>query len=346
MKRTLLLVLATALTAAPALAAIEMNAEAFVTHKSTLAGFSETGAKTAGTDLERFRIFVSNKFNDQWSFKGRFEFRSGTGLAYIPEAHFVGTGILMANDTMKFGIQDNPVFTMESALGTRWISKSVIDAEGFVATAGTQSGGSYRMAFNALGLTLFALSAEDGAAVDSDDNQKLNGAMVEYKFNDAVTAWIQSANTNQGVVANSVAGVVGAVPTAKGTAITSVGVNYKSEMVDAGFNYHAAAYTVETGTAPKSNTVMALTGVFKKVGGSSTNIYAHYWAGYDAYDATAGNFEDTQSKMMIGPTWTLAEGKINLGAFYEMETLQGDFKTANPTVKEPSAAYVKLAAKF
>ncbi len=89
--------------------------------------------------------------------------------------------------------------------------------------------------------------------------------------------------------------------------------------------------------------VMGLNGLFKKIAGSATNLYVHYWAGYDSYADTG---EDTQSKMMIGPTWNLADNKINLGAFYEMETLQGDYKTATAGAKDPSTMYVKMAAKF
>ena len=343
MKKTLLLVLATALTAAPALAAIEMNAEAFVTHKSVLQGLTETAPKTEGTDVDRFRIIVSNKFNDQWAFKGRFEFKAdGANKVYIPEAHFVGTGVLMATDTLKMGIQDNPAYAMENSTGNRWITKPLSDDEGF-AVASTQSGVSYGMKFNALGVTLFSLSAEDGARVDTDDNAKLNGAMIDYKFNDAVTAWIQSATVSQHEIPTPVLPVGVALSTARSTAIMSAGVNYKSDMFDAGFGYHTATYTVETGTAPKNNMVMGINGTAKKVAGSDTNIYAHFWTGYDSYNDT---LEETQSKMMIGPTWTLAEGKVNMGVFYQMETFQGDYKTANPTAKEPSNLYVKLAAKF
>lgn len=336
MKKMLLLVLATALTAAPALAAIDMNAEVFVTHKI---GLNE-GAQTEGTDVDRFRIFLSNKFNDQWAFKGRFEFRAdGTNKAWIPEAHFVGTSVLMADDTIKFGIQDNPAFSMENGMGNRWITKSLIDDEGF-SVAGTQSGVSYGMKFNALGVTLFSLSAEDGANVDSNDTTKLNGAMIAYGFTDEITAYVQQASTNVETAGTSVGVALGTV---KSSAITSAGVNYKSELLDAGFNYHTAAYTVETGTAPKNNTAMGVNGLFKKIGGTATNLYAHYWTGFDKYEDTG---EATSAKAMVGPTWNLADNKINFGVFYQMESYQSAYKDANPSLKEPTAAYVKFAAKF
>lgn len=334
MKKMLLLVLASALTAAPALAAIDMNAEVFITHKATLQGVTDTAVKNEGTDVERFRIFLSNKFNDQWAFKGRFEFKAGAAPT-IPEAHLVGTGVLMTNDWLKVGIQDNPVFTMENGMGNRWITKSVVDSEGF-AVASIQSGFSYGMKFNALGVTLFTLSAESGDNLDTDDNNKLNGAMVDYKINDAMTVYVQSASTNMGA-----AGVAAAA--AKSTTIMSAGLSYKSDMVNAGFNYHTASYTVETGVAPKNQMVMGVNGLFKKIAGTSTNLYAHYLTGYDKY---ADTLEDTQSKMMIGPTWAAADGKIDWGVFYEMETLQGEYKTAVAGSKDPSAAYLKFAAKF
>lgn len=342
MKRTLLLVLASALTAAPALAAIDMNAEVFVTHKVVLQGTTETAPKTEGTDVERFRIFLANKFNDQWSFKGRFEFKAAAvgPATSIPEAYFMGTGLLMATDNLKMGIQDNPASTMEYAQGNRWITSPLVDAEGFSVSA-QQSGVSYGAKFNALGVTLFTLSSESQNNLDTDDNQKFNGAMIDYKFNDAVTAWVQSGTVSQQEATPVTTGV--ALSTVKTTSVMTAGVNYKSDMFDAGFNYHTAAYTVETGTAPKNNMAMGINGTAKKIAGSNTNIYAHFWTGYDSFADTG---ENTQAKMMIGPTWTLAEGKINMGVFYESESYQGDFKTANPTAKEPSNLYVKLAAKF
>lgn len=333
MKKTLLLVLASALTAAPALAAVEMGAEAYITHKANLT----EGAQNEGTDVDRFRIFVSNKFNDQWSFKGRFEFRAdGFNKAYIPEAHFLGTGILMADDTLRFGIQDNPAFTIEASMGNRWITRPLVDAESFAISA-LQSGTSYAMKFAGATLTLFSLSGEAAENVDTTDNIKLNGAMIDYKFNDAVTAWVQHATQNE-ATAN-----LTPVTAAKSTAVISAGVNYKSEMVDGSFNYHQATYTVETGTAPKSNTAMGLNGLFKNLAGSSTNLYAHYWAGFDKFEDTG---EDTASKLMVGPAWKMADKKIDFGVFYEMETFQSAYKDANPAAKNPSAAYLKLAAKF
>ncbi|MEK6628370.1 MAG: hypothetical protein AABY53_07070 [Bdellovibrionota bacterium] len=341
MKTTILSVLTSLLIAVPAYA-IDMNAEVFVTHKVTLTD----GAQKEGTDVERFRIFISNKFDDQWTFKGRFEFKAGTAdadatkntksVAVIPEAHFVGTSVLMDGDTLKFGIIENGIVTAESAMGTRWISKTLADDEAFAANSSIQSGASYAIKFANFGVNFFSLSGESGDSVDTDDNNKLNGAMLDYQVNESTKVWLQNSILNEGTV-----GVAAAA--AKSTNILSVGVLYRIEDMDLNLNYHQAAYAVEAGIAPKNNTVIGINGVFKKVGGSSTNVYAHYWTGFDKFADTG---EATSAKAMIGPTWNLADNKINLGLFYQAETFQDDYKTANPTVKEPSAMYVKIAAKF
>lgn len=342
MKKMLLLVLATVIATVPALAAIDMNAEVFVTHKVVLTD----GAQKEGTDLDRFRFYVTNKFDDQWTFKGRFEFRAGVASAdatvntknavYIPEAQFVGTSVLMDGDTLRFGIIENFAVTAEHAMGNRWITKTLADDEGFMINSIYQAGAAYAIKLAGLGINMFTLSAESGDSVDSDDNTKLNGVMLDYKFGDTTTVWLQHASVNEGTL-----GVAAAA--AKSTAIISAGAMYRVESMDLSFNYHQASYSVEAGVAPKSNTAMGVNGLFKKIGGTSTNLFAHYWTGFDKFADTG---EATSAKMMFGPTWNLADNKINLGLFHQSETFQADYKTANPTVKEPSAVYVKLAAKF
>ena len=343
MKRTLLLVLATALTAGPALAQVTVTGEVFLSHKVILQNTELTAAttpKTEGTDLDRFRISVANKFNDQWSFRGTFEGRAdGTNVLRIPLASFIGTGILMDKDTLTIGIQVPNAFNLDS-MGNRWITAPFIDDEGFLINS-LPSGLSYKMVFNALSVTLSSLSAESGTNLDSNDNIKMTGALIDYKINDAFLVWVSGTGVNGVETVGTNAGV--ALSGTKSTVVTTAGLNYKSEMVDAAFTYASAAYTVETGTAPKNNLGMGLNGTFKKLGGSSTNLYVDYRFGYDSY---ADTLEDTQSKMMIGPTWGLADGKMNLGVFYQMETFQGDYKTAFPLAKDPSNLFVKLAAKF
>ncbi len=347
MKKTLLLVLATALTAAPALAAVEVTGEAFVTHKTTLMGLTETAAKNAGMDIDRFRIFLSNKFNDQWSFKGAIEVKSdGASSVTIPEVYFLGTTLFMEKDSLRIGASLSSAYTFDS-MGSRWITRSLMDEEGFMVAA-ISTGTTYKMGFGPLNVSLFSLSAESSNRADTDDNTKMNGALVDYKINDQFLVWAQGATVTPETVGTTVGAALGA---AKSTALTSVGLNYRTEMVDAGFSYHTAAYTVESGALSlTTNSAMGVMAKFKKVAGSNVNLYAHYWTGYDKYAAatstSAANAEDTESKMMIGPIFGLAEGKIDLGIFYQMETFQGDYKTAVPTAKEPSAAYVKLAAKF
>gem|GEM_PF-5234733 len=329
MKKKLVLILAAVLTSSNALA-IDWNAEAFVTYKDST---SNADVKNAGTDLERLRVFLAHKFDENWLFKGRFEFKAeatAPSKVYLPEAHFAGSNIIMEGDKVKFGIQELPAVTMEHAAGNRWISKQLMDAEGFAGVSSTQSGISYGMKLASVNFTFFTLSGEKGDEIDTNDNNKLNGAMIDYKFNDSVTVWIQQTTYNL------LAGLV------KSTAVTTLGLSYVSEVYDAGLNYHQAAYSVETGTAPKNDTVMGVNGTLKKIGGTELNLYAQFSAGYDKY---ADTLEDTASKYLFGPTWALAE-KLNMGIFYEAEQYQVDYKTANPNVKEPAALLVKMAAKF
>jgi len=329
---------------APVLA-VDLNAEVFITHK---ASSNTADVKNEGTDLERFRVILAHKFDDNWAFKGRFEFKAGTAdadatkntknLVYIPEAQFVGSSILTDGDTVKFGIIENFVVTAESAMGNRWISKTLMDDEGFVINSSTQSGASYALKFNAVNVTLFSLSGQSGDELDSNDNNKLNGVMLDSKFGETITAWLQHASYNTAPSASSAIAAAGA----KNITVISAGTMYSAEAMNLSFNYHQASYSVETGTAPKSNTVMGVNGLFKKLMGPA-NLYFHYWTGFDKYLDTG---EATSAKMMIGPTWNLADNKINLGVFYQAESYQSDYKDANAALKEPSAMYVKMAARF
>lgn len=338
MKKTLLLALATALTAAPAMA-LDFNGEAFVTFKDSS---SNTDVKNAGTDVERLRLFLSHKFDDKWSFKGRISLAADTTGAKltIPEAHFLGSSILMQDDTIKFGAQDYPANGFESAYAPRWITKTMMDNEGFVGGTITPSGFSYGMKFGAVKVTLFTLSGEAGEVTDSDDNNKVNGFAVGYKINDMFNVWLNQSTSNATGTISSKVPV--ATFNTKSTTLSNVGVGYNSEMVDASLSYSQSAYTVETGSAPKAKTVMGLTTMFKKIAGSKYNLYAHYWTGYDKYEDTS---EDTASKYLIGPNFELAD-KLNMGVFYGATMYQSAYKDANPTLKDPTEISVKLAAKF
>lgn len=343
MKRMLLLVLATALTAGPALAAVEITGEAFVNHKAILQNTELSAAttpKTQGTDADRFRIFVNNKFNDQWSFRGAFEGKAdGNEQFSLPAVNFIGTGIFMERDTIVYGIQTPSQFTLDG-MGNRWITRPFVDEEGFL-IAGTQSGLSYKMGFNALSISVNSFSAESANNVDSNDNTKMTGAVLEYKFNDSFNLWLSGQGINGVETAGTSVGV--ALTGTKSTTVTMAGLNYRSDMFDAGFTYASAAYTVETGTAPKNNMGMSLTGTVKNIAGSGTNLYVDFRGGFDKYADTG---ENTETKVLVGPTWKFADNKINLGVFYQMETFQADYKTANPTAKDPSYAHVKMSARF
>ena len=350
MKKTLLLVLATALTAAPAMA-LDVNGEAFISWKNNSnTGVnnapSVTGNEFTGTDVDRFRVFLSHKFDDTWAFKGRFSMAQGTtGLSFtIPEAMFVGSGLFMAGDTFKMGVQEMPISTAEGQFGWRWITKTFGDIEGFTNTATTTVGAtttpggiSYGMKFGSAGVTLFTAEAEVAEQTGSNDNTKTNGVYVDYKINDQAKVWAQSSTQLETGVANN-----------KSITVMGLGASYSMDMVDAMFNYYTQTFTQVDGAAEvKANKAMGLAANWKKLGGSQYNLYTSYTAGYDAYaDAGGGTAEKFSSKMKIGPNWALADGKLNMGVFYDMETFNSDYKTATPNDKEGNILTVQLAAKF
>lgn len=348
MKRTLLIALATALTAAPALA-LDVNGEAYISWKNNNNTDASNAADegTAGTDVDRFRIVLSHKFDDTWSFKGRFNMAQGTGLTSgisltIPEAMFVGSSLFMAGDSFKMGVQEMPITTAEGQFGWRWITKTFGDTEGFTNNGTTTPGGlSYGMKMGSVGLTVFTTEAETTAEnIGSNDNTETNGVYVDFKINDQAKVWVQ----------NSVRFDRDAAPLVTNndqTTVLGAGASYSNDMVDAMFNYYTQTYKQVSGAAEvKANSAMGLAANWKKLGGTKYNLYTSYTTGYDKHaDAGGGTAEKFSSKMKIGPNWALAD-KLNMGVFYDMETFQGDYKTATPNDKEGNILTVQLAAKF
>lgn len=329
--------------------AIDFGADLFLTHKSVT---DTSGNKTEGTEVDRFRINMSHQFNSEWSFKGKFEFKAGAndsttpadaskntkGLVYIKQAEFIGSGIFRVDDSFSMGVMYVPYTLTSQALGNRWITKSLSDFEGFGVASG-QAGMSYTMKFDAFKINFFTLAAETGDNTDSDDNDKFNGAYFEYAVNKSILLYGQVATYNKATV-----GTHSVAANAKSTNIINSGINYKSDFVDAQFNYETANYTADTGgTADKPNMVMGANAGFKKVGGSTVNLFVQYWTGYDRFADTG---EETESKYLVGPYWYLAGDILKMGIFYESEQFQADYKTANPAKVEPNTTYLKMAAKF
>lgn len=332
MKKTLLLALATALTAAPAMA-LDVNGEAFISWKNNSnTQYDPTADKeTSGTDVDRFRVFISHKFDDTWSFKGKFDVAAGA--VKTPEAHFVGSSLFMAGDSFKMGVQEMPITTAEGMFGWRWITKSFGDREGFTNNSTTTPGGiSYGMKFGGAGVTLFTTEAEAAENAGSDDNTKTNGVYVDYKISDEAKVWVQNSTQLETGVTNN-----------KSITVLGAGASYSIDMVDAMFNYYKTTYTQVDGAAEKkADSAMGLAANFKKIAGTKYNFYASYTTGYDSYTDTTEKFS---SKMKFGPNWALAD-KLNAGVFYESETFNSDYKTAKPNDKEGNIMSVALAAKF
>lgn len=329
MKKALLLTVILASTQA---FAIDWGLEVFTVYKSTTA---ETKTSQSGVDLERMRVLTGHKFNDAWSFSGKFEVASGTtGAAFdVKEAAFSGKSLLMENDTFTFGAQGNPFYKSEGILGTGWIYKDSLSTDDSKVVS-WQSGASYTMNFGMPQVTLYSLSAEKAGQNGSDDQIQDVGAHLNLKISDETNFYAQHSTTTPQVTANTY------------SKFTGLGVSYKTETLGLNFEYlttskvATAKYTL-TDPEKKADTVMGLYVTAKAT--ETMNIYAHYFGGYEAYKDTG---ETKGSKLMVGPSWKLDGDKLNLGVFYEAIGYQADAKSNDATLKDYANYYIKMAAKF
>lgn len=313
-------------------AEVKVGAELFANYQVPL----NDSTSDNGFDVDRLRLFLFHTFDEKWVFRSEVDFfaesdspDTQSDMPIIRVAGVFGKNVLTSGDWLGIGAQAHPVLAFTyPTLGTRWISVAAGHGTFFVPFS---AGVSYRQQWleGLLSLQLFASSHESASITDQDDSEGEYATFLKLKPLEGLKFLTGFSVTTPGT------------PGANSFQTLSLLMTYKVPSLRLALEYYSKQEVLSSSAEasgavePEADTVCGLTTQWSPW--NEVGLFARYFSCYDEEDANQG-------QLLVGPTTTIGEEKINVGVFYELKT----FKATSTVSKQDSesAVYVKLGSRF
>jgi len=320
--------------------ALEVKSEIFTYFKSEL-GFNdlyEGGSRQRGNgvDIERLRILGTDKFNDTWEAKFRFDLIPSL---IVREAVFIGSSFLLSGDRLRFGAFNHPMHEFFfSGMKTRWLSKNAgLDgSENSTFTPGWTNGVAYKVALlESLSLEFLYTSNESNADSNgSDDRENEIGLSAYVKILDQLKLHLNYGLTTTDRNANGYQ---------KLSRIISQ-LQYVDSHLRATLEYFQTEQIMPD--SKEKDSILAISAhlfYLKKYG-----LFVKFFTGYAKFNSNEViTYESSlEHKLSIGPTTELVNGKLSAALLFELVSYQSGVQTGGFERKDDKSLMLKLAAMF